>query len=55
MILSGTGFHKGIPEYSKHNLPAVGSIRRDVRRFNSHGTASYKGLGVESSVGNGRQ
>ena len=22
MILSGTGFHKGIPEYSKHNSPS---------------------------------
>ena len=22
MILSGTGFHKGIPDYSKHNSPS---------------------------------
>ena len=22
MILFGTGFHKGIPEYSKHNSPS---------------------------------
>ena len=39
MILSGTGFHKGIPEYSKHNSPSSMTgdhTMNNDRALNSH-------------------